>query len=51
MVSLKEMVAGTWIEGEHLDTPGPNFIEQLADILAELHQSSYANSPYNAANA
>ena len=41
------MVGGAWIEGEQLDTPGPNFIEQLADLLAELHQSTYATSPCN----
>jgi len=47
MVSLDEMIKGAWIEGEQLDTSGPNFIEQLVDLLAELHQSSYAKSPYN----
>ena len=47
MVSLEEMVKGAWIEGEQLSTPGSNFIEQLADLLAELHQSSYATSPFN----
>ena len=47
MVSLDEMIKGAWIEGEQLDTSGRNFIEQLADLLAELHQSSYAKSPYN----
>jgi aminoglycoside phosphotransferase (APT) family kinase protein len=47
MVSLDKMIKGAWIFGEELSTPGPNFIEQLADILAELHQSSYAKSPSN----
>lgn len=37
MVSLDYMIKGGWIEGEMLDTPGPKFIEQLADLLAELH--------------
>ena len=45
MVSLEEMIGGTWIEGEQLDTPGPKFIEQLANLLAELHTSSYATNP------
>ena len=47
MVSLEEMINGAWIEGEQLDTPGHNFIEQLAEFLAELHKSSYATSPSN----
>ena len=37
MVSLDYMIKGGWIEGEQLETPGPNFIPQLADLLAELH--------------
>jgi len=45
MVSLKEMIDGAWIEGEQLETPGPKFIQQLADLLAELHTSSYAKEP------
>ena len=47
MVSLKEMIDGAWIEGEQLQTPGPKFIEQLADLLAELHKSSYAMENLN----
>ena len=47
MVSLKEMIDGAWIEGEQLQTPGPQFIEQLADLLAELHKSSYAMENLN----
>ena len=47
MVSLEEMINGTWIKGEEFDTPGSNFIEEFADLLAELHQSSYATSPCN----
>lgn len=47
MVSLKEMIDGAWIEGEMLATPGPKFIEQLADILAEIHTlpHGYASVP------
>ena len=45
MVSLKEMIDGAWIEGEQLETPGPKFIEQLANLLVELHTSSYAKNP------
>ena len=45
MVSLKEMIDGAWIEGEQLETPGPKFIQQLADLLVELHTSSYAINP------
>ena len=37
MVSLDEMIKGAWIEGEQLETPGPKFIQQLADLLVELH--------------
>ena len=37
MVSLDEMIKGAWIEGEQLETPGPKFIKQLADLLVELH--------------
>ena len=37
MVSLKEMIDGKWIEGVEFSTPGPKFIEQLADLLSELH--------------
>ena len=37
MVSLDYMIKGGWIEGEQLETPGSNFIPQLADLLAELH--------------
>ena len=44
MVSLKEMIDGAWIEGEQLETPGPKFIQQLADLLVELHTSSYAKN-------
>ena len=47
MVSLKEMIDGAWIEGEMLTEPGDNFVGQLADLLAELHQSSYASSKSN----
>ena len=47
MVSLKEMIGGAWIEGEQLSTPGPKFIQQLADLLAELHKSSYASANLN----
>lgn len=39
---LYEMINGTWVEGEQLETPGSKFIEQLADLLIELHTSSYA---------
>ena len=45
MVSLKEMIDGAWIDGEQLGTPGPKFIQQLADLLVELHTSSYAKEP------
>ena len=45
MVSLKEMIDGAWIEGEQLETPGPKFIEQLANLLVELHTSTYAKNP------
>ena len=31
------MIKGAWIEGEQLETPGPKFIQQLADLLVELH--------------
>ena len=37
MVSLNEMINGAWIEGEQLSTPGPKFIEQLANLMIELH--------------
>ena len=37
MVSLDEMIKGAWIEGEQLETPGPKFIKQLANLLVELH--------------
>ena len=47
MVSVKEMIDGAWIEGERLQAPGPKFIEQLADLLAELHKSSYAMENLN----
>jgi thiamine kinase-like enzyme len=46
MVSLDEMIKGAWIFGEELSTPGPKFIEQLADLLVELHKSSYATTPF-----
>ena len=45
MVSLDDMIKGEWIEGEQLETPGPLFIKQLADLLVELHTSSYAKEP------
>ena len=41
------MIDGAWIEGEMLTEPGDNFVGQLADLLAELHQSSYASSKSN----
>ena len=31
------MIDGKWIEGVEFSTPGPKFIEQLADLLSELH--------------
>ena len=37
MVSVDDMIKGKWIEGEQLSTPGPKFIEQLADLMSELH--------------
>ena len=37
MVSLDYMIKGEWIDGSELYNPGPKFIEQLADLLAELH--------------
>ena len=37
MVSLKEMIDGAWIEGEMLEKPGDKFIQQLADLLVQLH--------------
>ena len=41
MVSLSEMMEGAWIEGEQLEVPGDKFVEQLVDILIELHSSPY----------
>jgi aminoglycoside phosphotransferase (APT) family kinase protein len=41
MVSLREMMEGAWIEGEQLGVPGDKFVEQLVDILIELHSSPY----------
>ena len=37
MVSLDYMIKGGWIEGEQLRNPGSEFIEQLANLLVELH--------------
>jgi len=37
MVSLREMIDGKWIVGEEFSTTGPKFIEQLADLMGELH--------------
>ena len=37
MVSLDDMIKGEWIDGSQLYNPGPKFIPQLADLLAELH--------------
>ena len=37
MVSLNEMIDGAWIEGEQLTKPGSKFVEQLADLMNELH--------------
>ena len=37
MVSLNEMMDGAWIEGEQLTKLGSKFIEQLADLMSELH--------------
>ena len=43
MISLDDMIKDKWIEGEQLyqfrtiGQTGPKFIEQLADLLAELH--------------
>ena len=37
MVSLNEMIDGAWIEGEQLTKPGSKFVEQLADLMSELH--------------
>ena len=39
MVSLKEMMEGAWIEGDQLEIPSANFVEQLANLLVELHSS------------
>ena len=47
MVSLDYMIKGGWIKGrgaQHHDNPGPKFIEQLANLLVELHTSTYATS-------
>ena len=41
------MIDGAWIEGEMFTEPGDNFVGQLADLLAELHKSSYASSKSN----
>ena len=37
MVSLDYMIKDGWIEGEQLRNPGSEFIEQLANLLVELH--------------
>jgi|TARA_Y100000389_G_C17350244_1_gene458036 aminoglycoside phosphotransferase (APT) family kinase protein len=37
MVSLDEMIKGAWIDGEMLEKPGDKFIQQLADLLVQLH--------------
>ena len=37
MVSLDYMIKGGWIEGEMLEKPGDKFIQQLADLLVQLH--------------
>ena len=37
MVSLDYMIKGGWIGGEQLRNPGSEFIEQLANLLVELH--------------
>ena len=42
MVSLDKMIKGAWIKGEQFTNPGPKFINQLADLLIELHNSSHA---------
>ena len=44
MVSLDGMIKGEWIDGEQLETPGPEFIPQLASLLAELHSLPHSNN-------